>query len=115
MRIEGEVEFLPESAAEQFFQARPFDDKVRTLMYESLPLSSKVPSVHYLDEKYKELVQKYSGDKEIPFKSGILSGYRIIPSLFEFWQGRSNPPLAIRTQFTRDEHSGKWLSAILVP
>ena len=48
--------------------------------------SEEIPNRDYLVNKYNEVKEKFKGT-EIPLPP-FWGGYRLLPNIFEFWQGR---------------------------
>lgn len=85
IRIEGKIIKTSEEESIEYFKGRPPGSRIGAW---SSPQSSEIPSREYLENNYDEFLRKYI-DKEIP-RPENWGGYRLIPSLFEFWQGREN-------------------------
>lgn len=71
--------------SEAYFKSRPRGSQLGAWASQQ---STVIPSREYLQEKLDLLEKEYSG-KEIP-KPVYWGGYKVIPSEFEFWQGRPN-------------------------
>lgn len=71
--------------SEAYFKSRPRGSQLGAWASQQ---STVIPSREYLQEKLDLLEKEYSG-KEIP-KPLYWGGYKVIPSEFEFWQGRPN-------------------------
>jgi len=63
-----------------------------------------------LEQNLQELTAQYQG-REIP-RPPHWGGYRLVPGVIEFWQGRSNR-LHDRLVYTRSE--GEWAMVRLAP
>ena len=83
--IKGLAEKTSVEDSEVYFQSRPKGSQLGAWASQQ---SSVIPSREYLQEKLNLLEEQYSG-KEIP-KPVYWGGYKVIPSQFEFWQGRPN-------------------------
>lgn len=83
VRIEGQIEKLDPKESDDYFLSRPKDSQLGAW---ASPQSTIVPN-------RKTLVDWYEEFEEI-FKSTAMTrpahwgGYRLVPDLFEFWQGR---------------------------
>lgn len=84
VRIEGKVDRLPAEESERYFSQRPKASKIGAI---ASPQSEIIPSRQMLEDKKAELDEKYANSENIP-RPKIWGGYRVIPDLFEFWQGR---------------------------
>lgn len=105
--IKGLVKKTSEEESEAYFRSRPRGSQLGAWASQQ---SSVIPSRQYLQEKLDLLEQQYEG-KEIP-KPVYWGGYKVIPSEFEFWQGRPNR-LHDRIYFSREE--GGWKMDRLAP
>lgn len=83
--IKGVAEKTSVEDSKEYFQSRPKGSQLGALASQQ---SSVIPSREYLQEKLDLLEKEYNG-KEIP-KPVYWGGYKVIPSQFEFWQGRPN-------------------------
>jgi pyridoxamine 5'-phosphate oxidase len=82
VRIEGKVVKISEKESEEYFNIRPLKSRIGALTSNQ---SEVVPDRNYLENKFIELEKKF-GDN--PPKPKYWGGYKLIPSKFEFWQGR---------------------------
>lgn len=85
VRIEGQVEKLSPETSTVYFHSRPRESQLGAWTSEQ---SKVIPDRAYLENKYKTLEEHYQG-QEIP-RPEHWGGYRLIPTLIEFWQGRSS-------------------------
>jgi len=109
VRIEGKAEQLPDSESEEYFNTRPYGSRIGAL---ASPQSQVIASRQQLEEKVKALTEQYDENAVIP-RPKHWGGYRIIPKVFEFWQGQSNR-LHDRIRYTL-QPSGNWLIERLAP
>ena len=84
VRIQGRIEKLSITEAEEYFHSRPLESQFSAAASEQ---SQIVDSRATLEAKVKELQNINAESVERPEDWG---GYRLIPSTFEFWQGREN-------------------------
>ncbi len=105
--VKGLAKKTSEEESEAYFRSRPRGSQLGAWASQQ---SSVIPSRQYLQEKLELLEQQYEG-KEIP-KPVYWGGYKVIPSEFEFWQGRPNR-LHDRIYFSREE--GGWKMDRLAP
>ncbi|CAG5130641.1 unnamed protein product [Candidula unifasciata] len=87
VRIEGSVERVSEAESTTYFHSRPRTSQISACV--SLQ-SSLVQSRQALEEKYEELLNKYSDDNVPIPKPDYWGGFRVVPHRFEFWQGQTN-------------------------
>lgn len=86
VRVRGTVEKISEAESIDYFQSRP---KGSQLGAWASAQSRVIPSRKTLDDRMEELRGVYRGRDTLP-KPAFWGGYRVLPSYFEFWQGRDN-------------------------
>ncbi len=109
VRIEGTVERLPASESDEYFNSRPIGNRIGAL---ASPQSTVIPSREILETKVQSLMAQYGGEAVIP-RPEHWGGYRIVPRVFEFWQGRSSR-LHDRLQYSL-QPDGSWKIERLAP
>ncbi len=108
IRIEGEVEDVTDAEADAYFASRPRISRLGAWASDqSRPLSDRTE----LERRLAENEAKFPDD-DIP-RPPYWSGYRVIPSIFEFWQGMDFR-LHDRTTYTRAA-DGSWTVGKLFP
>lgn len=107
VRITGIVEKINREESEEYFKSRPLESKLGAWASKQ---SSEIPNREYLERKYDDLKEKYSGT-EIPTPS-FWGGYRLLPNIFEFWQGRESR-LHDRIKYEKKEN--EWRIIRLAP
>ncbi len=85
IRIEGSIEKISRETSKEYFSSRPRESQIGAWVSAQ---SSVIPNREILENKFDELDEKF-GNEEIPLPD-FWGGYRLIPSYFEFWQGREN-------------------------
>ena len=85
IRIEGSIEKIRRETSKEYFSSRPRESQIGAWVSAQ---SSVIPNREILENKFDELDEKF-GNEEIPLPD-FWGGYRLIPSYFEFWQGREN-------------------------
>lgn len=85
IRIEGRIHKTSREESIQYFQTRPRDSQVAAWVSEQ---SQRIRSRRVLEENFLKFKKKYRG-KPIPLPP-FWGGYRLLPRVFEFWQGREN-------------------------
>ncbi|MDA0986406.1 MAG: pyridoxamine 5'-phosphate oxidase [Bacteroidetes bacterium] len=106
IRIEGRIEKLSEKENDEYFQSRPIESQISTWV--SLQ-SSIVKNRKFLEDRYNESAKKFG--KKVP-RPKYWGGYKVIPNLFEFWQGRDSR-LHDRIQYSKKNK--KWIIERLAP
>ena len=85
IRIAGRVEELPDEDADEYFSLRPEGSRFSAA---SSVQGSVVESRELLEERVARLRAEYP-EGDVPRPEGW-GGYRLIPEVFEFWQGRES-------------------------
>lgn len=84
VRIEGRIEKISAEESDKYFQTRPYTSKIGAWASKQ---SSELRSRFTLLREVAKLMLKYPIKVPLP---PFWGGYRLIPDLFEFWQGRPN-------------------------
>jgi len=108
VKIRGKAERIPTAETLKYFMARPRGSQIGAWVSAQ---SSIISSRSLLENKFQEMKQKFS-NKEIPLPS-FWGGYRVVPEVVEFWQGRRNR-LHDRFQFTKQDDDS-WSVERLAP
>ena len=85
VRIWGRAEKVSQSQSEAYFLSRPRGSQLGAW---ASPQSQAIADRTALENRLEDLTQKYS-DEDIPLPEHW-GGYAVVPSAFEFWQGRPN-------------------------
>jgi pyridoxamine 5'-phosphate oxidase len=105
--IEGPVTALTTAESEPYFRSRPRGSQLGAW---SSRQSSVIGSRAELDERFAELERRWAaGDVPMPEFWG---GYRVVPEVYEFWQGRVNR-MHDRLRYRHD--GGRWVLERLAP
>ncbi len=84
VRIQGEVVKLSAKECDEYFNSRPRASRIGAI---ASPQSRVLSSDSELQDKFDAITEQYQGEEDIP-RPAHWGGYRVIPSLIEFWQGR---------------------------
>jgi pyridoxamine 5'-phosphate oxidase len=84
VRVEGKVEQLSPTEADEYFASRPYGSRIAVWVADQ---SSTIESREFMEERVKILEQQYPEDVPRP---ETWVGYRVVPDSIEFWQGREN-------------------------
>ena len=83
VRIEGTIEKLSEKQSDDYFSTRPVESQIGTW---ASPQSTVIPNRKTLLDWYGEFENIF---RTTPMtRPSHWGGYRLMPDLFEFWQGR---------------------------
>ena len=107
IRIIGRVEKTTQKESELYFRSRPKESQLGAWASKQ---STVLPDRNHLTENYKKYRKQFEG-REIPLPPHW-GGYRVIPTEFEFWQGRENR-LHDRICYTKERNS--WYISRLSP
>jgi pyridoxamine 5'-phosphate oxidase len=105
--ITGRVERVSMAEAAAYFVTRPVGSQLAAW---ASPQSTVLSSRGILEAKWEEMKRKFA-DGKIPLPS-FWGGYRVLPDLFEFWQGRASR-MHDRFQYTKTD--GAWVIERLAP
>lgn len=105
--ILGTAERISPAEALAYFASRPHGSRLGAWVSQQ---SSVITSRRLLEMKWDEMKRKFS-QGQVPLPS-FWGGFRVVPSEFEFWQGRENR-LHDRFRYTRSD--GSWTIERLAP
>ncbi len=107
VRLEGKVNILPSGESDSYFSTRPYESKIGAWASRQ---SSELSSRESLKNKVDEFTSRFK-DQTIP-RPPFWGGYRFVPHLIEFWQGRPGR-LHDRIQYRLQDN--KWNISRLSP
>lgn len=106
--IKGNAERTDDDFNKEYFNLRPKGSKISA--HVSNEQSSIIPSREILENRYKELSSKLK-DNEIE-KPDYWGGYIVMPTEYEFWQGREN---RLHDRISYSLENSKWAKKRLSP
>jgi pyridoxamine 5'-phosphate oxidase len=106
--VEGSVIPLTTAESEPYFRSRAHGSQIGAWASRQ---STVIGSRAVLDERYAELARRWPEGTDVPMPD-FWGGYRVIPEVVEFWQGRLNR-LHDRLRYRRD--GGAWVIERLSP
>ncbi|MEO6758620.1 MAG: pyridoxamine 5'-phosphate oxidase [Saprospiraceae bacterium] len=109
VRIEGRVEKTAAAESLLYFQSRPKGSQIGAW---TSPQSEVIPDRSVLETTQGQLEHQYAATNVLPLPP-FWGGFRLVPDLFEFWQGRPSR-LHDRICFTPDTN-GAWQIQRLAP
>jgi pyridoxamine 5'-phosphate oxidase len=108
IRIEGSVEKISTKESDAYFNSRPRGNQLGAIISDQ---SQPIQSYSYLESEFEKISRKYKNKKVV--RPNYWGGYRVIPDMIEFWQGRENR-LHDRLRFTISK-SDNWKLERLSP
>jgi pyridoxamine 5'-phosphate oxidase len=106
--VEGTVSALSTEQSEPYYRSRPRGSQLGAWASRQ---STVIGSRAELDDRYAELARKWPEGTDVPMPE-FWGGYRVIPEVVEFWQGRVNR-MHDRLRYRRDD--GRWVIERLAP
>jgi pyridoxamine 5'-phosphate oxidase len=96
VRVEGKIVRTSRQISDEYFGVRPEGSKIGSW---ASPQSQRIPNRPYLENLHRDYLHLFQNKKlERPENWG---GYKLLPNLYEFWQGRDNR-LHDRFEYTMD-------------
>ena len=106
VRVEGGIDAVSGAESDAYFASRPLESRWSAV---ASPQSEVVDSREDLEALVAKVQAQYGENVPRPSWWG---GYRVVPTVFEFWQGRPNR-LHDRLRYTR--HGAGWTRERLAP
>ena len=108
VRIEGMIEKLSAEASFEYFTTRPLESKIGAW---ASPQSRPLENREMLESLFEETKKKFNDEEIIPLPPHW-GGFRLIPSYFEFWQGRTG---RLHDRITFEKHPHGWNIGRIAP
>jgi pyridoxamine 5'-phosphate oxidase len=107
VRIEGAVEQVSSEDSDEYYRSRPLGSRLGAW---ASPQSQVVAGREELEARLEQVASSHGDD---PPRPGHWGGYRVLPQMLEFWQGRPSR-MHDRIRYGR-EGSGGWRIERLAP
>ena len=104
----GSVEWTSDAESDEYFHSRPRSSQLGAIVSNQ---SAVISGRHSLEKSLAEL-KASSGDDRLA-RPPAWGGYRVVPTEFEFWQGRPSR-LHDRIRYVQDA-KGSWVRERLAP
>lgn len=85
VRVEGRISRTLRHVSDEYFQSRPEGSKIGAW---SSPQSRRVPDRQYIDNLHRDYEELFKN--KVMERPETWGGYKLLPDLMEFWQGREN-------------------------
>lgn len=111
VRVEGAVERASDAQSDRYFRSRPIGSRLAAW---ASPQSQVIAGRRVLEERLEELALDFDDDEDDVPRPPFWGGFVLVPSAFEFWQGRAHR-LHDRLRYRRDEGDAAWTIERLAP
>lgn len=105
IRIEGHIEKVTAEESDAYYKSRPLGSRIGAwASHQSQPVTREA-----LEATTREFEQRYG---ETPPRPPHWGGYRVVPTRFEFWQGR---PSRLHDRLVYELNAKQWLLSRISP
>jgi pyridoxamine 5'-phosphate oxidase len=109
VRVDGAVERVSDAEADAYFASRPLESRMSVYASrQSAPVESRAA----LDALFEQAKERFVTEGRVP-RPDWWGGFRVLPEVFEFWQGRLHR-MHDRLRYTK-RGDGAWLRERLAP
>ncbi len=109
IRIRGVVEKVSDDNSDEYFSSRPRESQIGAW---ASPQSQVIPDRAFLERRVSQFNDQFK-DESVP-RPPTWGGWRLLPTQFEFWQGRPSR-LHDRFRYTHVDAAQSWLIERLAP
>ncbi|MEM7799856.1 MAG: pyridoxamine 5'-phosphate oxidase [Chloroflexota bacterium] len=86
VRVEGEIDRVSPEESDTYYNSRPVGSRLGAW---TSPQSETIPDRNYLQARYADIENRFQSIDNPP-RPDFWGGYRLVPHMIEFWQGRSS-------------------------
>jgi pyridoxamine 5'-phosphate oxidase len=87
VRIEGRVDRVADAESDAYFANRPRESQVGAW---ASPQSEQIPDRVWLERAFEDADRLHAARGDAVARPPYWGGYTVLPSMFEFWQGRAS-------------------------
>lgn len=109
IRVRGVVEKIPAAESDEYFSSRPRESQIGAW---ASPQSQVIPDRAFLEHRFTQFDEQFANEP-VP-RPPTWGGWRLLPTQFEFWQGRPSR-LHDRFRYTLVENAPTWRIERLAP